>query len=156
MSGARDWPPMNAEAFQQLKQFMAEAIPFNKFLGMELTALAQGFARLELPFREEFIGDPFRPALHGGVISTLADTCGGAAAFSAVQQGDRVSTVDLRIDYLRPGKGERLVCEGRVVRAGNRVCVVNLYLFHPGEEDEHVAEGTAVYNISRPRKERHP
>jgi uncharacterized protein (TIGR00369 family) len=140
------WDP---EALQQLQRFFAEGIPFNRFLGIQLAAVSPGFARLELPFRPELIGDPFRPALHGGVISTLCDTCGGAAAFTVVRLGDKVSTVDLRVDYLRPGREELLVAEGRVVRAGNRVCVVNLSAFHPGHELEPVAEAKGVYNISR-------
>src|SRR5262245_28860341 len=140
---------MDERIYHLLRVFMAEHIPFNRLLGLELTALSDGFARMELPFRPEFIGDPFRPALHGGVISTICDTCGGAAAFSVIALGDRVSTVDLRVDYLRPGRGERLVAEGRVVRAGNRVCVVNLTVFHPDSETEPVAEGRCVYNIRR-------
>jgi uncharacterized protein (TIGR00369 family) len=140
---------MEERAIRQIQEFMREMIPFNRYLGMELVALEQGLARMELPYRPEFIGDPFRPALHGGVVSALLDTCGGAAAFSVVGLGDRVSTVDLRVDYLRPGREERLVAEGRVVRAGNRVCVVNLLAFHPGGEAEPIAQASAVYNVRR-------
>ena len=124
-------------------------IPFNKYLGVEVAGIEEGFARLELPFREEFIGDPVRRALHGGVISTLADTAGGMAVWSAIEDTRvRVSTIDLRIDYLRPGRGERLAAEARVVRQGNRVGVADVRLFHPSREDETVATGKGVYNIT--------
>jgi len=138
------------KVFDIVKQFMEQRVPFNRILGMRLARLGRGRAVLELPFREEFIGDPFRPALHGGVISSLLDTCGGAAVFTTLSDiGDRTSTVDLRIDYLRPGRKEKLVATAEVVRAGNRVAVVSLRAYHPGGEDEPVATGTGVYNIRR-------
>jgi uncharacterized protein (TIGR00369 family) len=133
-----------------VKQFMEEEIPFNKHLGMKVVHLDAGEARLEVPFREEYIGDPFRPALHGGVISALLDTCGGAAVFTTLNDvRDRTSTVDLRVDFLRPGRRETLIAEARIVRAGNRVAVVRLTAFHPGARAEPVASGTGVYTIRR-------
>ena len=55
-------------------QFLEEQVAFNRYLGVQVAALTEGFARLELPFRDELVGDPFRPALHGGALSALADT----------------------------------------------------------------------------------
>jgi len=138
------------DTFDLLKAFMEEQIPFNAHLGLRCVSLGEGTARLEIPFREALIGDPFRPALHGGVISMLADTCGGAAVFSLFDDvRDRTSTVDLRVDYLRPGRKETLVAEAEVIRAGNRVAVVDVVVFHPGSEDEPVATAKAVYNLRR-------
>ncbi|RME20003.1 MAG: thioesterase family protein [Deltaproteobacteria bacterium] len=141
---------MDQDVFEMVKEFMENNIPFNRFLGMRLVTLEQGRAVMELPFRPELIGDPFRPALHGGVISTLLDTCGGAAVFTTLTSvDDRTSTVDLRVDYLRPGRQELLRAEARIVRAGNRVAVVDLCAYHPGGRDKPVATGTGVYNIRR-------
>lgn len=142
---------MDPELFDAIGRFFAEEIPFNRFLGMRLDAMEPGFARLSLPFREELVGDPIRPALHGGVIATLLDTCGGAALWSQLTMGDRVSTVDIRVDYLRPGRLEGLIAEGRVRRVGNRMGVVAVAAFHEGGEHEPVAEARAVYNIRRVR-----
>ncbi len=138
------------QAYEMLERFMQQMVPFNRHLGMRVGGLDQGLARLELPFREEFIGDPFRPALHGGLISTLVDTCGGLAVATTFQNiEDRASTVDLRVDFLRPGRMEDLIAEARVVRAGNRVAVVALSAFHPGAQEAPVASGTGVYNVRR-------
>jgi uncharacterized protein (TIGR00369 family) len=145
---------VDPQTFETMRSFF-DALAFHRFLGMRLTVLREGFARLELPFRPELIGDPIRPALHGGVISTICDSCGGAVAFSVIRVGDTVSTVDLRVDYLRPGREELLIAEGHVLRAGNRVCVVGLRAFHPGKEAEPIAEATGVYNIRRSKKS-HP
>lgn len=143
----------NDDDLQQVGQFMAQSVPFNAFLGIRVEALARGRARLGVPFRPEFVGDPIRPALHGGLISTLIDTCGGAAVWTMVHPHDRISTIDLRVDYLRPGRLEPLVAEGQVIRVGNRVGVVSIRAFHPATPDETVAEGKGVYNIKRSSKE---
>lgn len=132
-----------------LKQVMEAHIPFNKFLGIRLADVDKGRVRMEIPFREELVGDPLRPALHGGVISTLADTCGGAAVWSAVEDPRaRVQTIDLRLDYLRPGRLETLIAEANVVRLGRRLGVVDVRLFHPSAPEATVATGKGVYNVS--------
>ncbi len=134
---------------ERVRWFMAEAIPFNRVLGIEVVELRGGFARLEVPFRKELIGDPSRPALHGGVISAVVDACGGAAALTLVPPPGLVSTIDLRVDYLRPGEPQRLVCESSVTRLGNRVASVDSRVFHPEAPDRLIATGKAVYNIHR-------
>jgi len=132
-----------------LKQLLEEVIPFNKFLGIRCVRIDDDAITLELPFQDHFIGDPMRPALHGGVMSTIADVVGGMAVWSKVQDHRaRVSTIDMRIDYLRPGKPETVRAEGRVVRLGNRVGVTDMRLFHPSEEQQTIATGKGVYNIS--------
>lgn len=132
-----------------VRAFMNDGIAFNRFLGIRATELREGFARLELPYRPELVGDLFRPALHGGVLSTLLDTCGGAAAFTMVTPPDTVSTIDLRVDYLLPAGLEDLVCESTVTRMGNRVAQVDGKIFHPDAPTRLIATGKAVYNVKR-------
>ncbi len=134
---------------EAIRQFFDSAIPFNAFLGMRLVEIARGRVVAELPFRPELIGDPTRPALHGGVISTLADTVGGAAVFTLTDPGDRVATIDLRVDYLRPGRQETLRGVARVIRAGNRVGVSAVTLLHPSAPEAPIAVAKAVYTIKR-------
>jgi uncharacterized protein (TIGR00369 family) len=113
-----------------LRQVAEEVIPFNKFLGVRVSHVERGRVTLELPWRDELVGDPVRPAMHGGVISMLADTAGGMAVWSAIDNPmSRVSTIDLRIDYLRPGRLEPLSAEATVVRVGGRVGVADIRLF---------------------------
>jgi uncharacterized protein (TIGR00369 family) len=138
--------------FAVLQQVMNDFIPFNRFCGFRVVSIEPGKARMEVAFRPELIGDPTRHALHGGVISALADTCGGCAVWSSVKDmHSRVSTIDLRIDYLRPGKAETLIAEAVVVRSGNRVGVCDVRLFHESAQADTVATGKGVYNISRPK-----
>jgi uncharacterized protein (TIGR00369 family) len=134
---------------EDVRRLFEEGIPFNRYLGMKVAEVRAGFVRLELPFRPEFIGDTRRPALHGGILSTLIDTAGGAATFSRCSTEDAISTIDLRVDYLRPGSPELLVVEATVVRIGNRVSVTDARAFHPSDPSVTVATGKAVYNVQR-------
>ncbi|MFC1850620.1 PaaI family thioesterase [candidate division CSSED10-310 bacterium] len=129
--------------------FMEQKIPFNKYLGIKITVLRDGYAVMELPYQPQFIGDPFRPALHGGVISTLIDTCGGAAVFTKIEPQDRASTVDLRVDYLRPGPLDSLICEANILRIGNRVGVTEMKVYPKSDPTLIIASGKGVYNIRR-------
>ena len=132
-------------------RIMEEHVPFNRVLGIRGESAGGGRCVMVLPVRPEFVGDPRRPALHGGVLSALIDTAGGVAAWTALGPGESVSTVDLRVDYLEPaGLGGPLRAEAELVRKGNRVCHVRIALTQDGVL---VAEGRGVYNIHRGRKE---
>ncbi len=140
-----------------LRQMMEELIPFNRFLGIKVAEITETHVRLTLPFRPEFVGDPMRPAMHGGVMSTLADVAGGLAMWTGLEDvRSRVATIDLRVDYLRPGRLETLDARATVVRKGNRVGVVDVVLFHPSRENETVATGKGVYNIVAPKEKESP
>jgi uncharacterized protein (TIGR00369 family) len=147
---AKEW---SQEIQERVAFFMREGIPFNRLLGIQVIELRQGFARMEIPFRDELIGDPSKPALHGGVLSALIDTVGGAAAFTMTAPGDSVSTIDLRIDYLRPGLPQRLAAEAQVVRMGGRIASVDMKAFHP-DSGAVVATGRGAYHIRRHKGER--
>jgi uncharacterized protein (TIGR00369 family) len=130
-----------------IRELMEEHIPFNRVLGLKAQKLTPDEVELVLPYRDELIGDPLRPALHGGTISALIDTAGGAVAFLNVGEGDRVSTVDLVVDYLQPGPPADLVARARVVRRGNRVCISNVEVSRKDGTGGVIAQGRGVYNI---------
>ena len=130
-------------------QIMEEFSPFNRLLGIKGEKVEPGRVVLRLPVRPEFVGDPRRQALHGGVVSALIDTAGGAAAWSALAKGESVSTVDLTVDFLEPATLDApLVAEAELVRKGNRVCHVRVAV---SQGDKRVAEGRAVFSIHRGR-----
>ncbi len=135
-----------------LKRLAEEWIPFNKLLGIQALRIERGDILFEVKYRDELIGDPLKRALHGGVISALADTAGGFAVWSALEdQRTRVSTIDLRIDYLRPGKQEDLLAHGTLVRAGKTVGVADVRLYHASEPEATIATGKGVYAIRMSR-----
>jgi uncharacterized protein (TIGR00369 family) len=137
-----------------LRRVAEELIPFNRFLGVRVVALEPGRVEMEIPFRDELVGDPMKPALHGGVLATLADTAGGIAIWGALENPvARVSTIDLRMDYLRPGRLEALLAEAVAVRVGRTVGVADIRVFHASARDAPVATGKGVYAIKVPRSQ---
>jgi acyl-coenzyme A thioesterase PaaI-like protein len=146
-----------------LTQVMEEPVPFNRFLGMRCEEMREGFVRITIPFRDELVGDPMRPppfmgspfrplrgwrsrraCLHQGLPTRRA-----AAVWTGVKDPRaRVSTIDLRVDHLRPGRLFTLSCDATVVRQGNCVGVADMRLFHPDEPDKTVAIGKGVCNVT--------
>jgi uncharacterized protein (TIGR00369 family) len=128
---------------------MEEFSPFNRHLGIKGDSIEPGRVVMRLEIKPEFVGDPRRPALHGGVISTLIDSAGGAAAWSALGPAETVSTVDLTVDYLEPGAMDHpLVATAKLLRKGNRVCHVRVKVMQGARR---VAEGRGVYSIHKRR-----
>ncbi|GHF61067.1 PaaI family thioesterase [Seohaeicola zhoushanensis] len=89
-----------ADKVKIARQFI-EAIPHARELGMQLTELADGRAEITMPYDARLVGDPKTGVLHGGAISTLMDTCCGAAVMSHPSAPGGTATIDLRIDYMR-------------------------------------------------------
>jgi uncharacterized protein (TIGR00369 family) len=135
--------------YDELIAFCEQEIPFNVFMGIRVDELQQGMARLLLPFKPELLGDTRRPALHGGVISTLIDTSGGMAVWTHCRTGDAIATIDIRVDYLRPGPSQDILAESRVRLMGSRVGSAQTILYPVGDREHVIAEGRAVYNIRR-------
>ncbi|PKN09429.1 MAG: thioesterase [Deltaproteobacteria bacterium HGW-Deltaproteobacteria-8] len=126
--------------FAKLTELIESGIPFNQVLGIKVEELREGLVRLRVPFRPELVGDVRRPALHGGVISTLVDVCGGFAVWTCCRLDDRIATIDLGVDYLRPAPDRDLFAEATVRLLGNRVGNAHVVLW---------SDGGAVYNIRR-------
>jgi uncharacterized protein (TIGR00369 family) len=136
-----------------IRRAIETLIPFNQFLGIKVKSIERGKVTLVLPFRSEFIGDPTRPALHGGVLSTLIDMAGGAAVWTELEETDRIATVDLLVDYLMPAAPATISADARISRIGNRVAVARITVYQEGLP-EAIAEGRAVYNIVRAKSKR--
>ncbi|MGE4553447.1 MAG: PaaI family thioesterase [Desulfovibrionaceae bacterium] len=138
-------PGMSLERFQAVM----EQFPFHNFLGLKVEEIRPGYARMRLPYRPEFVGDVRRPALHGGVISFLMDTCGGSAVWASGDASDKVATIDLRVDYLRPAPPRDLVAVAEVRLLGNRVGNAAVTIYAADDMATPLAEGRGVYNIRK-------
>ncbi|ELY52894.1 PaaI family thioesterase [Natronococcus jeotgali] len=125
---------MDVEAF-------FEGMPFADLLGIDVTECADGHAEGTLEVTEDLSWNADELLAHGGVTFTLADTVGGAALVSLVDQP--VPTVDMRIDYLAAGAGD-LSAEADVVRCGSDVGVVDVAV-SADEDGTRVADARGVY-----------
>lgn len=120
-----------------------ENMPFADLLGVEVTEAADGHAEGSLEMRQELSWNEDTVMAHGGVTFTLADTVGGAALVSLVDQP--VPTIDMRIDYLEAGTGD-LHAEADVVRLGGDVGAVDVVV--ESEDGTQIADVRGVYKTS--------
>ena len=138
---------MDIKTKERLIRLAEEDIPIHKYLGLKVDTIEKDFIRVKVPFRKDLVGDIRTNHWHGGIIATILDSVGGAigiANFNSPE--DKLSTIDLRVDYLRFADGNDLVFEGKLVRMGNRIMVTKMKAF---QEDVLVAEGKGVYNFIR-------
>ncbi|MFB6254377.1 MAG: PaaI family thioesterase [Halobacteriaceae archaeon] len=124
-------------------QTFFEEMPFAQLLNIEITTVEDGYAEGELPMRQELSWNTDELIAHGGVVFTLADTVGGAALVSKVDQP--VPTIDMRIDYLNAATGD-LYAEGTTDRVGGNVGTVSVEVVD--EENTEVAIARGVYKTS--------
>ena len=111
------------------RQFM-EAIPHAVALGMTFADLGDGEAEMTMPYDMRLIGDPKTGVIHGGAVSTLMDTCCGAAVISHPACPSGTATIDLRIDYMRPATpGQALSMRALCYRMTRSVAFVRATAF---------------------------
>ncbi|MDP4991679.1 MAG: PaaI family thioesterase, partial [Marivita lacus] len=111
------------------RQFI-QTIPHSSALGMQVTALGDGMAEISMPYDERFIGDPKTGVIHGGAVSALMDTCGGAAVMSHPDAPAGTATIDLRIDYMRAATpGQAITARAEVYHITRSVAFVRATAF---------------------------
>ena len=117
-------------------------IPLHRFLGIEVgPAAADGHVRLRLPYRPAWrVSVEPAPMLHGGLSALLLDAAANMAVMAAT--GRDVSTVDLRVDYLRAAPPGDLDAEGWVVRTGRVLAVADAAVTDAGGAVVAVGRGT--------------
>jgi uncharacterized protein (TIGR00369 family) len=102
----------------ELKAFFA-ASPFMRELGIAPFEVSTGRVHTALDVAERL--HQHTGWVHAGVMATMADHSMGSAAQTLAPEGRWALTADLKTSQLRPGRGERLVCEAWVVKAGRRL-----------------------------------
>lgn len=160
-SGAGCEAGLDPELLEEIRRIFAERIPFNHLIGLELVSFTTERASFRFEMRDDLVGNYLRRSLHGGVISaTLDATCGMAALLGSLQREDRTAeqklalfgrlgTIDLRVDFLRPGLGRYFEATGWVLRAGKSVAVTRSELRN--DEGRLIAVGTGTYTVIAPR-----
>lgn len=142
-----------------LKDLFEQRITFNQVLGLQIESLQPDAVRLSFAMRPELVGHYLYGRLHGGVISAVLDATGGFALMVAIGERHRtetaeqvlhrfakMGTIDLRVDFLRQGLGQRFAATAEVTRLGGRVGSTQMRLVN--EEGTLIATGAAAYMIA--------
>ena len=143
---------------QLLKEITEEKIPFNKLIGMKIETLDLEKIGIRFEMSPELVGNFTRGNLHGGVISSVLDVTGGMVAWTGImkkmegqafdeisERFNKMGTIDIRVDYLRPGLGEYFIATGSTLRTGNKVSVSRMELLN--DKGILIAVGTGTYVV---------
>ena len=141
--------PEDAARAQAARQFI-QALPHCVALSMRVESVGAGEAAISMPYDDRLVGDPRTGVIHGGAVSALMDTTGGAAVLSHPTAPVATATMDLRIDYMRgatPGQAitARAVCH-HVTRS---VAFVRAEAFDEDVEKGPVAVANGAFTLER-------
>ncbi|MEY3252599.1 MAG: hypothetical protein RL227_1572 [Pseudomonadota bacterium] len=136
-----------------------QRITFNQTLGLQVLSVKPGDVRGRIAMRPELVGHYAYGRLHGGVISATLDAMGGLAlmvgiaerhphdnALQVMHRFAKMGTIDLRVDYLRPGLGQHFIATAEVTRLGGRIGSTQMRLVN--DEGTLLATGAAAYVVA--------
>ncbi len=143
---------------QQLSDYWNDNMPFNQLLGLKITEFNAQKSEVRFTWQDKLIGNPMQKILHGGVTASALDLAGGTVAAANIieqltdmtpetlkQSLSKLGTIDLRTDYLRPGRGEEFIVTAHIIRSGSKVAVARMEMHN--ELGDHIAFGTGTYMV---------
>lgn len=154
-----DYPKVNPSMYLEFfSEMFEQRVPFNRLLGMKVIEFGERSTKIGIDMRKDFVGNFMLETLHGGVIFSVLDVVGGMTSaagllnkLSGKPQKDiierfiRIGTIDMRIDFLRPGRGNHFIANGTTLRTGNKVAVNRMEFIN--NEEVLIAVGTGTYLV---------
>lgn len=136
---------LNASFAEEIKESFARQSVM-QLIGAKLTRIEPGVIEINLPYRTDLAQQ--HGYLHAGIVSTIADSACGYAAYSLMPAGSEVLSVEFKVNLLRPALGEHFVARAEVIKAGKTLSVVraDVFAFSKDKEDELIAtmQGTMI------------
>ena len=132
--------------------WMKNRNPFWSLLGMELMEVKKGWARVRLPYDEKLTNA--LGLVHGGAIFSPADSAVGMALVGLIGRDESISTLEMKINYLKPVKGRAIMAEAKIVHKGTQTAIGDVDV--KDDNDALVAKGLATYAIFKKDKRREP
>lgn len=148
-----------AEYLELFREIYEEKIVFNRLLGLKMLSITPEEVVARIDMRPDLVGHYAYNRIHGGVISAVLDAIGSAAVMACLaakhmkeppaerlERFAKLGTIDLRVDYLRPGIGENFTIHAHALRVGTRVGTSRMEF--RGPDGTLMSTGTGAYIVS--------
>lgn len=129
--------------FDRIQAYFAD-IPANKYLGLTLVAASEQVVEISMPLKPDYIQEG--GVVHGGLISTLADTTAVYLIFPYIPSKSTMASIEFKINFLRPAVLENgdLLARAKIVKKGRKIAVCDVEVL---QENNAVARGIFTYLI---------
>jgi len=117
-------------------------------IGASLTRVAPGEIDIKLPYRADLSQQ--NGYLHAGMLTTIADSACGYAAYTLMPAGSDVLSVEFKVNLLRPAVGETFIAEARVIKAGRTLTVTRCDVYGVNGEEKKLIATMLATMICRP------
>jgi len=112
---------------------LVATVPYARYLGVQLS-LHEGRPRAMLPFRQELVGNPRLPALHGGITAAFMENAAMLHLLYQLETTRVPKSIDFSIDYLLPARTEELYADCEIGRMGSRVAQATIRCWQKSQE----------------------
>jgi uncharacterized protein (TIGR00369 family) len=137
MKVERIFEPESPKFAERVRNIFAEQA-IMQFIGARLSRIEPGAIDIEIGYQKSLTQQ--NGFIHAGIITTIADSACGYAAFSLMPEDADVLSVEFKVNLLSPAIGEKFLAEGRVLRAGKTLTVARGDVFaFTGNERKQVA-----------------
>ncbi|WP_400162832.1 PaaI family thioesterase [Brevibacillus sp. TJ4] len=113
------------------------------FLGLQGEFLDESTYCFEIPLTPFMLNA--RGVVHGGIVATLIDSTMGSLINRSLSSNQYAVTTELKVNYLRPGKGERIRAEARFLHRGQTLAVLECSVYN--ERNKRLAHGTGSFMV---------
>src|SRR5258708_11912758 len=118
--------PLNPSFAEEIKNSFAQQTIMD-LIGAELSLIQAGIIEISLPYRADLAQQ--NGFVHAGIITTIADSACGYAAYSLMPAGSDVLAVEFKVNLLRPARGEKFVAHAEVIKPGRTLTVTRADVF---------------------------
>jgi len=136
----------NTNFAEEIKQSFAKQTIMG-LIGAQLTRVEPGIIEIALPYRADLAQQ--HGYLHAGIVTTIADSACGYAAYSLMPANSEVLSVEFKVNLLLPAKGEMFLASAEVVKSGKTLTVVRADVFSLGQEGERTLIATMLGTMIR-------
>lgn len=124
------------------KELLTSVNPFANLIGFTVDQCEDGLCKSRLAVTEQLLN--VHRVVHGGVIYSLIDTSMGYALYSTLAEGEQCTTIEIKINYLKPVTSGDLYCQTRLIQKGQRIGVIESDVYN---QEKLIARAMGTFSI---------